>query len=231
MVMRRRRPAPRVWCVAVACIALWVCARSRHVAVRLRGGGRRAIPRTVWRTWRHSSLEPAAAENLARFEALNPGYEQRLVNDSAAAAFVASRFPGRVARAYASVGPEFGAARADLWRYCVLYEFGGWYLDLDVECGAPLDDLVGPDDEIAHGYEHTRLPRSPPAPLACVGRDWFDASAALLAPRAVARAPFAPFTVAQNALGARPRLPARKPTASLGREFFRPLYPRSNRTR
>ena len=164
MGQRLAPPPRRAWCVGVACVVVfalraWRAPAPAGGAARApSGGGPRAIPRVVWRTWRDAPLGPAATANLARFAARNPAYAQRLVNDSAAAAFVRARFPGRVARAFASIDARFGAARADLWRYCVLYAFGGWYLDVDVDCAPPLDALARARDGLAFGYEHARLP-------------------------------------------------------------------------
>lgn len=37
-------------------------------------------------------------------------------------------FQGPIFDAYRSINPAFGAMKADFWRYCVLYMYGGVYL-------------------------------------------------------------------------------------------------------
>lgn len=43
--------------------------------------------------------------------------------------------------AYNVINPLIGAARADIWRYCVLYLHGGLYLDDDSDIKVPLDNV------------------------------------------------------------------------------------------
>ena len=40
-----------------------------------------------------------------------------------------------------------GAAKADFWRYCILYKNGGIYLDIDSEITNSLDQLILKDDQ------------------------------------------------------------------------------------
>ena len=44
--------------------------------------------------------------------------------------------------AYNAINPLVGAARADIWRYCVLYLNGGLYLDDDSDIKVPLDNVL-----------------------------------------------------------------------------------------
>lgn len=44
---------------------------------------------------------------------------------------------------YQNLKPEYGAARADLFRYLLLYRYGGIYLDLKSTIIRPLDEVVG----------------------------------------------------------------------------------------
>jgi hypothetical protein len=81
------------------------------------------------------------------------------VDDDEADMFIDKYFPGKVARAFHSINPEFGAARADLLRYCLLYIFGGVYLDLDSSLNCPLDDWICEDDVAILSYEKNIFPR------------------------------------------------------------------------
>jgi hypothetical protein len=53
--------------------------------------------------------------------------------------------PEIVYRAYSKLA--VGAAKADLWRYCILYREGGIYLDIDSDIVLPIDSFVGADDQ------------------------------------------------------------------------------------
>jgi mannosyltransferase OCH1-like enzyme len=43
--------------------------------------------------------------------------------------------------AYEQISPYAGASHADLWRYCVLYIFGGVYFDDDAMIESPFDEV------------------------------------------------------------------------------------------
>lgn len=43
--------------------------------------------------------------------------------------------------AYSMINPLVGASKADIWRYCALYTYGGVYLDDDSDIKTPLDEV------------------------------------------------------------------------------------------
>jgi hypothetical protein len=57
--------------------------------------------------------------------------------------FIQEHFEERVFQAYCNIGP--GAFKADLWRYCVLYIYGGVYADIDTVCMSNIDEFVTDD--------------------------------------------------------------------------------------
>lgn len=78
---------------------------------------------------------------------LNPERTYRLFNDESARAFIEDRYDRSVVRAYDVCA--IPAMRSDLFRYCFLYECGGWYIDADFRCVQPLDPLA---DLAPRGY-------------------------------------------------------------------------------
>jgi len=58
----------------------------------------------------------------------NPEFTYSLSDDDDCYNFILNNFPPSVADAYLRLIP--GAYKADLWRYCVLYTYGGIYLDI-----------------------------------------------------------------------------------------------------
>ena len=60
----------------------------------------------------------------------NPAYQQVLYTDEDVHEFITSRTSERLQRAFFAINPKFGAARADIFRYALLYEHGGVYLDI-----------------------------------------------------------------------------------------------------
>jgi len=55
--------------------------------------------------------------------------------------------------AYNMISPWAGAAKADIWRYAVLWTYGGAYIDDDSDMRVPLDKVVEPLDELIVSYE------------------------------------------------------------------------------
>lgn len=104
------------------------------------------IPRVVWQTWKSAMLPPPIAMDRVRMQAENSDYVFELASDSDCAAFVREEMPSEVAEAYFLISPAFGALRADLWRYCVLYVYGGVYLDIDATLLKPVASWLGSDD-------------------------------------------------------------------------------------
>lgn len=51
--------------------------------------------------------------------------------------------------AYNSIKP--GAGKADLFRYAIIYKYGGCYFDIDTVCLNPLDTFISNDDEFVSG--------------------------------------------------------------------------------
>jgi hypothetical protein len=209
-----RRLAPALGLLAFLAVAFLLTGSRRversHAVTKTRRGGdrldKRRIPPTIWQTW---SSEPAPGTLLARqvrtLKARNPSHAYNFVDDNAQAAFMRAEFKGPVADAYFTIDASNGAARADLWRYCILYKAGGWYVDLDVGCRSPLHELHAPDDVLAFSYERARFPRKVPAALGCVAPRAFHRNVSdLLHTRSF----FAKRAVAQNVIGAAKGSPA-----------------------
>ena len=162
----------------------------------------RRIPPVIWQTWRN---KPDPATPLGRqvrlLKARNPSHAYHFVDDAAQAAFMRTNVTGDVSKAYFSIDPENGAARADLWRYCVLYRYGGWYIDLDVGCRTPLHELHSAGDELAFAYERSPLPKMVPPSLSCVVPNSFDVNVSRLLR---SRSFFRRRCIAQNIIGSAP---------------------------
>ena len=105
----------------------------------------RKIPKIVWQTWKTKDLAPHIADERNRMIRENPGYNFQLWDDGNCEDFM-RQLTQPISDAYFSINPVLGAARADLWRYCVIHKFGGIYLDLDASIEKPLDSWIGDTD-------------------------------------------------------------------------------------
>ena len=72
------------------------------------------------------------------------GWEHKFFSDEASGEFLETHFPLEVKEAYDAVSA--GAFKADLFRYCVLFIYGGVYADVDVLLQSKLDMAI--DDDV-----------------------------------------------------------------------------------
>ena len=59
--------------------------------------------------------------------------------------------------AYESITPSLFAAKADIWRYSVLYAYGGVYIDADASFHADLDKFILPSDKFILSCEKNKM--------------------------------------------------------------------------
>jgi Glycosyltransferase sugar-binding region containing DXD motif len=79
----------------------------------------------------------------------NPHYQFVLHTNTDCEKFIQNNFEERVFRAYCNIGPN--AFKTDLWRYCILYVYGGVYADIDTVCMCNIDDVIKDDmDFVIH---------------------------------------------------------------------------------
>lgn len=117
------------------------------------------IPRHLWIGFKKIPSPEEMSGHLQQvLERANSTYWTiHLLDDAAQDAFMDKYFHNTsVNWAYHTVNPEIGAAKGDIWRYCALYLFGGFYLDDDSYIGNHLDDLLHKDDQLVLTYERNK---------------------------------------------------------------------------
>jgi mannosyltransferase OCH1-like enzyme len=71
---------------------------------------------------------------------LNPGYEIKLFNDAMCENFLLDKF-SEVHQSIFKFIPH-GPIKSDFWRLCILYKYGGIYVDADIHPLVPLDKYL-----------------------------------------------------------------------------------------
>jgi mannosyltransferase OCH1-like enzyme len=98
------------------------------------------IPRKIWVAVKDANDEHP--KHLLDFFGRNPTWQRNICDNACKDKFMNTTFGGTALHwAYYMINPAIGAARADIWRYCVLYTFGGLYLDDDSDIGTLLDEV------------------------------------------------------------------------------------------
>jgi mannosyltransferase OCH1-like enzyme len=90
------------------------------------------IPLKLFQTWNTTKLPPKMNENMIKLKKENPEFQYFLYDDNDCRIFIKENFPKEVLHAFDTLVP--GAYKADLWRYCILYIYGGIYLDIKYKC-------------------------------------------------------------------------------------------------
>jgi hypothetical protein len=104
------------------------------------------IPKIIHQTYGTRDLPKALQRNVADLQAANPGWDYRFYDDAAIEAFLVEHFGPGVHALYQRIDPRYGAARADLFRYLVIYKLGGVYLDIKSRFLRPIDNVLHGDE-------------------------------------------------------------------------------------
>lgn len=103
------------------------------------------IPRNIFQTWETKELSSGFKYLTQTWIDKNPNYAYFLYDDSERKEFIKKHFDKNIYNAYCRIIP--GAFRADLWRYCILYIYGGIFVDIDTICMNSIDTFLNEDIE------------------------------------------------------------------------------------
>ena len=105
------------------------------------------IPKTIIQTSKTKDISNIIQYNsVESFKILNPEYKYCFFDDADCRQFIKEHFDKNVVEAYDMLIP--GAFKADLFRYCYLYKYGGCYFDYKIIARKPLRDIINTNDEI-----------------------------------------------------------------------------------
>lgn len=104
-----------------------------------------SFPKNIFQTFRTSKLPFITRYYVRRLQKQNPDWNYEFYDDERILNFFEEAFSPEYLTAYNSL--TIGAAKADFFRYAVLYKYGGVYLDIDGYAKTPLDKFIRPDDE------------------------------------------------------------------------------------
>ena len=99
----------------------------------------RKIPYNLFQTFKTKDISPALQTFVDTWKEKNAEYAYKFYDDDMCDKFM-KEFDVRTWKAYRRIIP--GAFKADLWRYCVLYKYGGIYADIDTLCIGKIDDFL-----------------------------------------------------------------------------------------
>lgn len=103
------------------------------------------IPKIIWQTYKEpfKNLQPYMIDALNTWKNLNPEFEYKYMDDFEASQFILNEYGKEWHDIFVSL--PVGVMRGDLWRYMVIYKYGGVYADLDTECLTPINVWLNED--------------------------------------------------------------------------------------
>lgn len=106
-----------------------------------------SIPKIIYQTYKNrSALKPEWIKNIQKICKLNPEWEYHFFDDNEVEEFIFLEYGEKFLKQYLAISPELGPARADLFRYLLIYKKGGVYLDIKTTLTKPLDSVLNVDD-------------------------------------------------------------------------------------
>jgi mannosyltransferase OCH1-like enzyme len=111
-----------------------------------------AIPPICYQTWETNQFGRTHAGEIEKFRNLNPGVSWVLFDASKLDEYMRINWKEHsIYDIYAR--SKFGAMRADIFRYCILFERGGYYFDISKGCNTPLQHLHSSNSEALITFE------------------------------------------------------------------------------
>jgi mannosyltransferase OCH1-like enzyme len=101
------------------------------------------IPKVIYQTWYKKNIPEPIQNAINLMMEQNPNYSHHLYDDNDIEDFIKNNFNENIYSAYKCL--TVGAAKADLWRYLVLFKYGGVYLDIDSVIYGKLNELIVDD--------------------------------------------------------------------------------------
>lgn len=108
------------------------------------------IPKIIHQIYTHGwyRLPDDIKDQIHTLRQKNPGWEYRFYDEKDIVRYINAFFGKDMLALYLRINPEYGAVRADLFRYLVIYNEGGVYLDIKSFCSRPLDEFITGDYEM-----------------------------------------------------------------------------------
>ena len=90
--------------------------------------------------------------NIEKIKQLNPSWHYFLYDDADIESFIEKYYGDTILSFFNRISPEYGAAKADFFRYLVIYRLGGVYLDIKSSMDKPLSDILLDSDAYVLSY-------------------------------------------------------------------------------
>lgn len=113
----------------------------------------KGIPKVLVQTSKSFDVPERIACNISHLKQTNPAWDYLFFDDQLVEDFILKEYGSTVFNEYYKrIDKQYGAAKADFFRYLYLYRYGGVYIDIKSSLTKPLDDFLFPDDCFVTGH-------------------------------------------------------------------------------
>ena len=132
-----------------------------------------SIPLVVHQSYFSKDLPEAIQANIDALKLANPLWQFRLYDDADIEQYIQTHYPD-LFTIYQKINVKYGAARVDFFRYLLIYNEGGVYLDIKSSLSKPLNEIIEANDQylLSHwpnsagqAYENSGIYVDLPSPL------------------------------------------------------------------
>ena len=102
------------------------------------------IPKTIYQTWKTQNLPDKLEKLHSSMRKKNPEYKHIIYTDEQMDDYMHANAEKEIYKIYLKLNHI--VAKADIWRYTILLNNGGIYLDIDSEITGSLENLISPSD-------------------------------------------------------------------------------------
>jgi hypothetical protein len=105
-----------------------------------------SIPKKLFQTAKsYDTLPPEIRANIARLKELNPDWDYRFFDDEQMKSYLRSNLQPEEWALLQEINPRYGVVLADIFRYVIIYNEGGVYLDAKSTTTKPLSEAIDPE--------------------------------------------------------------------------------------
>lgn len=105
------------------------------------------IPKNIYQTCPDkNNLNDLFIQNIQKIREINPDWGYQLFDHKDRRDFILSHYGKEYLITYDSIHPDYGAAKADFFRYLLIYKIGGVYIDLKSTTHKPLSAGIKNDE-------------------------------------------------------------------------------------
>jgi len=123
--------------IVLILILVTICQCSKRRYYKIEQYDNISIPKVIYQTYIDKSKIPQKVyDNIKKYA---PDYKHIIFDDTECIEFLQKNYPPKVLDAFNSL--IRGAHKADLMRYCLLYKYGGIYLDIKTELLCPINKI------------------------------------------------------------------------------------------